>query len=163
MKKHSFEARTMVFVDLENGCGGSRLVPEFHKGVRRAIDRQVAGSKPLIVYSTGPEARSHCPTLWWEWQDARFLHASGINGADNALLEAMLAEPCAWRSDRVILVSGDHAFVAGVSQLRERGIHVTVMARPGTLSYELARVASRVVWLPTNFDEPATNEMRKSA
>jgi hypothetical protein len=37
------------------------------------------------------------------------------------------------------------------------------MARPGTLSSELARVASLVVWLPTNFDETATNEMKKSA
>lgn len=163
MKKHSFEARTMVFVDLENGCGGSRSIPKFQSGVRQAIDRQVAGAKPLIVFSTGPEARWHCPNLLWDWHDARYVPARGIDGADNALISTMVNEPCSWRSDRVILVSGDHAFAEGVSQLRAQGIHVTVMARPGTLSYELARVASRVVWLPTTQDEPASNAMRKSA
>jgi hypothetical protein len=148
MKDFKKESRTFSYVDLENACGGSAYVSQRHRRVLRAIRRLEDGRPMLMVYSTGVKARLDCLELHWVWGGCRYLPGHGLNGADIALIEAMESEPCAFRSDRVILVSGDHAFAPSVRKLRERGIHVTVVSPPGSLSKELAEAASEVAWLP---------------
>lgn len=155
MKDFKKESRTLTYVDLENACGGSAYVAHRHRRVLRAIRNLGDGRPMLTVYSTGVRAREDCIDLHWVWNGCRFLLGRGINGADNALIDALENEPCAFRSDRVILVSGDHAFAPSVRKLRERGIHVTVVAPPTSLSKELCQAASEVAWLP--FDDSSVN------
>jgi hypothetical protein len=148
MKDYQKESRTLTYVDLENACGGSAHVAHRHGRVLHAIQGLSDGRPMMIVYSTGVRAANACKDLYWKWGGCRFLLGRGLNGADNALIEALENEPCAFRSDRVILVSGDHAFTPSVKRLRERGIHVTVVSPPSSLSSELREAASEIAWLP---------------
>jgi hypothetical protein len=142
------ESRTMVFVDLENACGGSAKVKDNHRRVLQAVRRLSDGRPLLIVYSTGPKACLTTPDLFWAWEGCRYIPGRGLDGADNALIYSLENEPCAFRSDRVILVSGDHAFTDSVKKLQARDIHVTVVAPPASLSNELRNEATQIAWLP---------------
>lgn len=144
----SQEQRVVVIVDLENACGGSGLVPANHKEILKIVSQLQILSPPMIVYSTGPQALLLAPSLLWEWGTARFVPGFGLDGADNALIKVMREEPITARSRRVYLVSGDHAFVEPVEELRQRGIPTTVMSNPRAISRRLAAVADEVRWLP---------------
>lgn len=144
----NWDERVVVIVDLENACGGSALVPANQKKVREIVGRLHVGSPPLVIYSTGPLAPRLAPNLLWEWSPARYVPGTGLDGADNALIKVMRHEPIAARSTRVFLVSGDHAFVEPVEELRRRGIPTTVVANPRGLSRRLSSVADEVRWLP---------------
>jgi len=142
------EERVVVIVDLENACGGSAFVPIHQRQVYEIVRRLHMGSPPLIVYSTGPLALQKSPNLLWEWGAARFVHGFGLDGADLALVRVMREEPIASRSNRVYLVSGDHAFTEPVEELSRQGIPTTVVANPQRLSRRLSVVADEVRWLP---------------
>jgi hypothetical protein len=161
--------RTIVIVDLENACGGSHMVPAFHKAVHQALNRLVGVTPHLIVYSTGPKAVGDSPDLWFVWNGsgARFVQGRGLDGADNALIDVIKKEPVASRSSRLVLVSGDHAFADSVAELRSKGLRTTVVSRPGSLSNELRQQADQVCWLPefaiTPFSPSSTSNQKDAA
>src|SRR6266700_3177097 len=49
--------------------------------------------------------------------------------------------------DQVVIGSGDGMFGRSAASLADRGVYVTVVSRRGSLAYDLARVASDVIYL----------------
>jgi|APCry1669190327_1035288.scaffolds.fasta_scaffold01311_5 hypothetical protein len=150
MKNKNLINRTVVFVDLENCCGSSQLVRCFHDEVRQHITEEFGTDHVLINYSTGPSCHQNdeAKEILMAWQGARFVMGRGIDGADRCLIDMMLNEPLAMRSQRVVVVSGDHIFTNAVHKLRAAGVDVTVMSRRSSLSLELELEADRVILLP---------------
>jgi hypothetical protein len=144
----SKESRTMVFVDLENCCGGSSNVVKYQKQVRSAVQHFISSSHGFVVLATGIRALQEVPDLLWEWGEARYLIGHGLDGADKQLVSALVQEPVAARSTRVVLLSGDHIFAEPIKRLTKQGIHTTVAARPGSMAHTLRDAASSYVWLP---------------
>jgi hypothetical protein len=66
----------------------------------------------------------------------------GKDGADFALLGLVDVQRVIDRFDRVCIASGDHAFSELAHELTARGVNVTVVARPLSLSWELYRASS---------------------
>jgi hypothetical protein len=81
------------------------------------------------------------------WPHARYRVRSGPDGADLELLDVLLHEDVAARFSHVVIGSGDGVFGQAAAGLADRGVRVTVVSRPGSLSAGLARVAQDVVYL----------------
>lgn len=145
--------RVKVYVDLENACGGSLLVRDYEKLIRRSILEIRECCTTQVTYSVGPTAISNCPELIWNWGFARFLPGRGIDGADLALLAAIQNEPFRANYDSLVLVSGDHIFADEISHLNSTGVSTTVIAHEFSLSSQLRKVASKVQYLP-EFNSP---------
>ena len=142
------QPRTKIYIDLENACGGSRLVKSNQEWVRQRIQNFTYQHACLVTYSVGPTALQSCPNLIWDWAFARFLPARGIDGADLALLSAIQNEPFRLGLDSLTLVSGDHIFSEIVEQLKSTGIRTTVVAQRQSLSSRLRFAATDISYLP---------------
>ena len=149
--------RLKVYVDLENACGGSLLVHEFQKVIRKSILNIRQCCTAQVTYSVGPAAISSCPELIWDWEFARFLPARGIDGADLALLAAIKSEPFRVNFDSLILISGDHIFADEISALNSNGIPTTVICQKFSLSNKLKQAAAKIQYLP-EFSSPFTEQ-----
>ena len=90
---------------------------------------------------------------------ARCVYCPGHDGADLALL-AVTDEGLEDRFEEIVIGSGDGIFAAAARRLRLRGAVVTVVSRRDSLSRELARAASRVLFLD---DDAEYVEMRRAA
>ena len=138
--------RQLVVVDLENLCGGSEAVEARHDDVRRELSATLnTETTSFTVVAYGRFVQDAIPELPFNWPKARILVGSGIDGADLRLLEVLDTEPVAERSMRIVLCSGDGIFAESVARLVASGHHVTVFARPGTISRRLALVANEVI------------------
>jgi hypothetical protein len=128
--------RSLHLVDLENVCGGAHAVPgDAVAGLWRYLDvagwrdddHVVIAAHPSLVIAVG----------FARLVPARLLPATGVDGADLALLRHVAAGDVAARYDRVVVGSGDHAFAALIEALADLGVDVSVVARPGSVSHEL--------------------------
>lgn len=81
------------------------------------------------------------------WPHARYRVRSGRDGADLELLDVLEHEDVARRFSHVVIGSGDGVFGQVAESLRDRGVRVTVVSRPGSLAVALAKVAQQVVYL----------------
>jgi hypothetical protein len=81
------------------------------------------------------------------WPHARYKVRSGRHGADLELLDVLEHEDVAARFSHVVIGSGDGMFGRAARRLRDRGVRVTVVSRPGSLAAALARAAQDVVYL----------------
>lgn len=131
--------RTLHLADIENLMGGPLTGLDRLSAVRAQHER-------LTPPSHGDHVISACnPRLLVDvslrWLRSRWLTHHGKDGADQALLEALDADDLAARYSRVVIGSGDHAFTDLAEQLRQRGVEVSVVARPGTLHRALGRAA----------------------
>jgi hypothetical protein len=81
------------------------------------------------------------------WPHARYRVRSGRDGADLELLDVLEHEDVARRFRHVVIGSGDGAFGQAAESLRDRGVRVTVVSRPGSLAMALAKAAQDVVYL----------------
>ena len=81
------------------------------------------------------------------WPHARYKIRSGRHGADLELLDVLEHEDVASRFTHVVIGSGDGMFGQVAKSLRERGVRVTVVSRPGSLALVLAKAAQDVVYL----------------
>ena len=134
--------RTLAVIDIENLCGGSEHVDRWQQYVHYLYEHYTSGiSMPIIA--TGSHAATCAKNLWWTWRNARRLVRSGIDGADNALVDA-LNEPLAHNVDHIEIWSGDHAFTDIARQFTRNGIPVTVHAPPHGIARSLEHVATRV-------------------
>lgn len=80
-------------------------------------------------------------TVGFAWRSARHLIRSGPDGADTALLDVVADERVAERFSEVVIASGDAIFTEAAAWLAARGVHVSVVSRPGSLSRRLKLAA----------------------
>lgn len=135
--------RSLHLVDMENLAGGTSFGETVAAQISSEYSRVASfGSCDLMVV-----ASSHytAPAVWFgcPLQARRLPPRSGKNGADTALIDAVLKEDVA-RFDRVVIGSGDGIFAELAARLQAAGLQVTVVCRPGTLSRRL-RLAVRDV------------------
>lgn len=132
--------RTLHVIDVENLVGGSAAgataVAPALSAYRSTVhvgdgDHAVLAAGPTLAVAAG---------LAWPGCQLRFGH--GLDGADRALLECVDAAFAAAHYDRVVVASGDHAFVPLVSRLRALGVAVVLVVRDTlSLSGDLRRLA----------------------
>ena len=91
------------------------------------------------------------------WSSARGPGCGGgPDGADLELLRVLREERVAQRFTHVVIGSGDGIFAGACRDLVAAGLHVTAMARPGSLSGALRHAADRVVHLPDPVRAPSS-------
>ena len=136
---HRAEGRRIFFLDIENYAGKALLSADDVLAVRESVERQFApGEADLIVIGTSGSANFLASALAWE--GPRHVLKRGHDGADLALLEA-IGEYRLDTFDEVLLMSGDGIFADKASELVGRGLDVTVVSRPGSLSWRLVAAA----------------------
>ena len=141
----SFPDRTLHVVDIENLAGAAipslDLVSEVQIRYLACLgfgtdDHVVLASSHLGLLNAG-----------LGWPHARHLVRSGKDGADLELIDVLEHENVAARFRHVVIGSGDGMFGRAAESLRDRGVWVTVVSRPGSLAATLAHAARDVVYL----------------
>jgi len=140
------EKAVLRLIDIENLCGGSSQVINFHSQVKEVVASYGKSMSFLTVVAAGPNAIQSCPQLLWDWQTDRFLVGKGVDGADNRLLDVIL-EPQLRRVVEVQIWSGDHCFANISKSLVRSGVKVHVFSRPFSLAESLRFAASEVTLL----------------
>jgi len=148
--------RRLHAIDIENLLGGAPMTPVrlrewadaymglgvFRCGDHVAIGVDVTGAAEVMLALRSP----------------RVVLGRGRDGADRALLGVLRDEIDPTRGyAELVLASGDGIFAEDVARLRTRGLPVTVVSRPQSLSSQLRMAAgSRAVWFPgaTSTDDP---------
>jgi hypothetical protein len=139
--------RTYHVLDTENLMGGPRS-PDY------SLHAAVAGYRKAINPVPGDHVVMACnPAIGLRvkraWPSAQLLVRSGPDGADNALLDHLAdLEWYAARYDRVVVGSGDRAFLPLVLGMQELGIPVGVVARVESFSADLRYAADFTRFLP---------------
>jgi hypothetical protein len=132
------KGRTYHLIDIENLCGGTAGTGD--DDVARAVDRYkrtiAVADDDLVVIGSGPTL---APAAKAAWPSARLVVGRGVDGADQALLDADEPRFLADRFDRVVVGSGDHAFADLVIDLRTRGTAVCVVTRDRTSGSDALR------------------------
>ena len=140
-----FPERTLHVVDIENLAGAGiptliqvSMVQDWY--LTRlgfgAADQAVLASSHLGFINTA-----------LGWPHARYRVRSGRDGADLELIDVLEHEDVARRFNHVVIGSGDGMFGRVAESLRDRGVRVTVVSRPGSLAAALAQAAQNVVYL----------------
>jgi hypothetical protein len=125
--------RTLHLVDLENLIGD----PEADAAVVRAVMAEylaVSGWRvgDLVTVAVNPGLARR---VYWDLDFGCNAHTvAGANGADLALLTHAAPEFIERRAGRLVIGSGDHIFVRRELAVRDRGVGVLVVARPGSVS-----------------------------
>jgi hypothetical protein len=140
-----FPERALHVVDIENLAGSAvpsltrvaEVQGRYLSCLRFGVDDQVVlASNHLALLNAG-----------LGWPHARHLVRSGKDGADLELLDVLEHENVAARFSHVVIGSGDGGFVHAAVGLAALGVHVTVVSRWGSLSYELGKAVGHVVYL----------------
>jgi NYN domain-containing protein len=140
-----FPERTLHVVDIENLAGAGiptliqvSMVQDWYltKLGFGAADQAVLASSHLGLINTA-----------LGWPHARYRVRSGRDGADLELIDVLEHEDVARRFRHVVIGSGDGMFGRVAESLRDRGVRVTVVSRPGSLAATLAQAAQHVVYL----------------
>jgi hypothetical protein len=140
-----FPERTLHVVDIENLAGAAIPTRVQVNEVQvwyltrlgfGAADQAVLASSHLGLINTA-----------LGWPHARYRVRSGRDGADLELLDVLEHEDVAARFTHVVIGSGDGMFGRAAESLRDRGVWVTVVSRPGSLAVTLAQAAQNVVYL----------------
>jgi hypothetical protein len=140
-----FPERTLHVVDIENLAGAAiPTLIQVNKVQDWYLTRLGFGAADQAVL-----ASSHLGLINTAlgWPHARYKIRSGRHGADLELLDVLEHEDVASRFTHVVIGSGDGMFGRAAKSLRDRGVRVTVVSRPGSLAMGLARVAQNVVYL----------------
>lgn len=141
--------RTIAFIDLENLTG---VAPEdaptwaWRSTFRAMADLAALDATDLAVIAVNPAlaylASSCAP-------GALLRCRRGKDGADHALIDEIVGMGDRLdRFDRVVIASGDRAFIPAVQQLTGRGMRTELVARPNGCSLQLRMAAHCVHWLP---------------
>ena len=145
--------RTLHVIDLENlAAGADKSEREFLDVVDRY--RSVARISPDDLVEVAVDASAWSRVAFALPPSWRVRFGYGRDGADRALLNAVDLRVAAGRFDRVVIGSGDGAFVGLATRLTGAGRRVDVVSRPGSLSRRLARAATVVLPLPEPLHSP---------
>lgn len=129
--------RVLALIDAENLCGTGRPTVAQVRAVRDRL-RRYPWATPTMLCVCGSSSPANLVTFHQAAPQWRHVHKRGKDGADFALIEAVLDEvnlPA--RFSTVIIGSGDHAFAGVASYLKRLGLRVFVVHRSGTLSTDL--------------------------
>jgi len=140
-----FPNRTLHVVDIENLAGAAVPTLDLVTEVQgRYLACLAFGADDQVVL-----AASHLGLLntGLGWPHARYRVRSGKDGADLELIDVLEHENVAARFGHVVIGSGDGLFGHAAQSLADRGVHITVVSRRGSLAGNLARVAREVVYL----------------
>ena len=139
--------RTLHLVDLENLLGTTTPAPGLVRSVLSEYLRKASWREgDLVVLGM---SRHTATWAGFEVPDGlahRVVTRDGVDGADLALLEECDNEPL-HRVERVVIGSGDHAFLAAMPRLRADAAAVWVVGRAGATSRRLRMAADRVEML----------------
>jgi hypothetical protein len=127
--------RTLHLVDIENLSGGPQRTLEEHLHAYRAYVRraEVGHDDQIVVAACGKVMRS----LAFELPSGILQRtANGSDGADRALLAHDTPERIALRFERLVIGSGDHAFVDLALAVQAMGVTVVVVSGRGFRSAE---------------------------
>jgi len=125
--------RTLHLIDIENLLGRPRASAA---DVDRVLDRylELAGWRWGDIVTIGANPGLALEFAWDLPVEASVHTASGPDGADLALLAHVGPEFVARRAGRLVIGSGDHAFIPRAIAARDRGVGVLVVARNGSAS-----------------------------
>lgn len=148
--RRRFPVRTLHVVDIENLAGTAIPSPLQVAMVQRLYDARLGlAADDQVVMATSHLALVNAAR---GWPHVRYRVRSGPNGADLELLDVLFHEDVAARFSHVVIGSGDGVFVRAATTLTAGGVRVTVASRPESLSWNLRRAATDVVFL--NSDKP---------
>lgn len=154
-------ARAIHFIDIENLAGSPVVSPEQASDTLEAY-RVAAGCGPddlLVVASSHITAR----LAMWACPGVRWLIRSGRDGADLALIGAMMMRHIPTRFENVVVGSGDGIFATICAQLQSAGCAVSIVARQESLSRALRFAVRDVRFLQTGPDTAPSQQMRRAA
>ena len=151
---HNGAPRRLVLLDVENLAADP--MPSFGS-LRRLRGELVTVLGPreewcAVEVASGPRAGLAAGLVF----RARPRVRRGPDGADLELLRVLREERVAQRFTHVVIGSGDGIFAGACRDLVAAGLHVTAMARPGSLSGALRHAADRVVHLPDPVQAPSS-------
>jgi hypothetical protein len=119
---------TAFVVDLENLAKGACNVAASRKKIELLLETMQPTGDFITIWSVGKLALRSNPTLRWDWNERgrRFYTAyPGVSGADRKLAEVLTTCEALSHCDRIVLLSGDHEFVAPLKKLKKSSqIHV---------------------------------------
>ena len=127
-------------IDIENLTGGSSAGAAAVAPVLSTYRSTAAvGPDDHAVIAAGPTLAIAAGLAWPACQ---LLIGRGVDGADRALLDAIEPAFAASHYDRVVVASGDHAFVPLVAALQSRGVAIEIVVKNRrTLARDLVRLA----------------------
>ncbi|MET3860472.1 hypothetical protein ABIE38_001394 [Dietzia sp. 2505] len=143
MRPPSLSGRRLILIDIENISGGAIRTLAEARWAQRMLnsalklghyEQVIVGASRAGAVNTGPV-----------WPAARLVVGSGVDGADQALLDVLHNENIVDRFEEVVLVSGDGIFADTVAALGGHGVKVTVVAHQRSLAKSLQMAASRTV------------------
>ena len=138
----SHNERTFALIDIENLTGTPLPSENECSRVRSIVENHIDASHTPVVAACSHLAARTAPFAWptarWKWK-------SGLNGADEALLEELDVDHIASRFTKVLIGSGDGIFADIAARLASRGVHVEVISRTCSLSRRLQLAAKTVV------------------
>ena len=124
--------RTLHLVDIENLLGGPLVEAD---EVERVIDRYLALAswQPGDIVNIAANPGLAVKFAWNLPVECSVHTARGADGADIALLAHAAPEFVERRAGRLVIGSGDHAFIPRALAARERGVGVLVIGRSRSL------------------------------
>jgi hypothetical protein len=125
--------RTLHLVDIENLLGAPRASAA---DVADVLDRylELAGWRWGDIVNVAANPGLALEFAWNLPVDASLHTASGPDGADLALLAHAAPEFVERRAGRMVIGSGDHAFISRALAARARGVGVVVVARAASVA-----------------------------
>jgi len=148
--------QTLFLIDPENLAGGA--FPD-----RGVVETAMAEFDVLAGHREGDLAylaanrwliRRICfdPPFPWVTRSVQ-----GRDAADRALLSLAPVEwVCGGRFDRLVIGSGDHAFVPLATAAQRAGVAVTVIGRQGSIAKAYRLLGCEILVLPEQDDPPTT-------
>lgn len=135
--------RRLHLIDIENLAGSACPDDAMCKAVSQAyFGLRVVGEFDLVVVGCCHRLLS---TAAYGFNGARFVVASGRDGADRALLSVCdEAGGIGHRFDGIVIGSGDHIFTDLALNARRSSLGVEVVSRYGHISTVLRSLADRV-------------------
>ena len=147
------KTRKLVLLDIENLAGSGLVSPEMALQIVKALNRLCPIDLRDIVF-VGSHKGNFAPcSLVAGMMHGLPCFQNGPNGAEKALLRrAGEVPPAAYASEiypinECVIGSGDHEFVDLARLQKVQGRFVTVVTRSASLSYELAAIADRVIFI----------------
>lgn len=142
--------RTLAVVDVENLVGSADMTHQDVLDVKEALHAQelLSMGDHVIVGSS----HHALEVAGFAWKGPRHVVRSGQDGADLVLLEVLETEHVAERFTHVVIASGDGIFTDVAAWLGGRGVHVTVLARPESLSKRLRMAAAETRFFDVQTD-----------
>ncbi|MBM3828837.1 MAG: NYN domain-containing protein [Actinobacteria bacterium] len=142
--------RPLHVIDIDNLMGDPRVIDPWVIGKWQSAYVRTTGLQTgdHAIIGTGCNGK-HAFAVQSTWKSFRVVRRPGPDGADEALIEAAIAEAERGRYAHFIIGSGDRRFADLFDILVAKGYPVTVVSRPRSLSRALrSRAGNRVLSLP---------------